>query len=145
MITIELPESIAERILPILKSEHEVLGIQIRKIEASLNKETVKARNGAESSGLLPLLTPTKTESGRAKKGESEKLIVEYLKSLKTGQRAAVKEISTATNSAYGSCIRILRKLKSSGLVSVRKRLWGWEGKPHGVLTSISERGEPVQ
>lgn len=128
MITIELPESIAERILPILKHEHETLGLQIRKIESSIaiSKEdpSKAARNGAAARDTLPLMAPERTERGRAKKGESQKLIVLYLQSIKG--RAAPKEIADATKTAYGSCLRVLRGLKQNGLANVKKRLWAW-------------------
>jgi len=143
MLTLELPEGIAERILPILKNEYELLGVQIRKIESILKKRNPEhdpeqhAKNGAAASATLPLLAPTKTEAGRAKKGESEKLIIEFLKSI-SPKKTAVKEVSGATKTAYGSCVRILRKLKAEGKAKVTKRQWAWATTTSSPIASIN-------
>ena len=122
-ITVELPEELAKRILPMLEREEQMLHVQVLKIKAGLSGTA--PQSGGDNNRELSFAIPAKTASGRAKKGESEKLIVDYLKS--AGQHgAAVKEIAGSTKAAYGSCIRILRKLRSQGDVVSKRRLWHW-------------------
>jgi DNA invertase Pin-like site-specific DNA recombinase len=125
-ITVELSEEVLAEILPILERKEQLLHMQVAKIRAGLAGHAPE--NGRDNNQMPLRVVPEKTASGRAKKGESEKLIVDYLKST-GGHGAAVKEIAASTKAAYGSCIRILRKLKQQGDVNSRKRLWYWNAK----------------
>lgn len=132
-IKLELSPEIAAKVLPLLEQEYAQLGLQIQRIKNWQNREKEiekEVEDGREPKRIdpttertLPLETPPKTESGRSKRGETRRLILDYLERM-DGKSVGVKEISDATGTKYGSCTRILRDLKEEGLATSRKRLW---------------------
>jgi hypothetical protein len=132
LITVEMAQEYAERLLPILREERDRLDLQIRRIEASIRTATEGPKN--ESVGQFQLVAPSRSSGGqRAKKGESQKLILEYLRSI-APKKAAAKEVASVTKTAYGTALRILRNLKERGDATSHKRLWGFAVKGNGTL-----------
>ena len=132
LITVEMAQEYAERLLPILREERERLDLQIRRIEASI--ERANAPKPDPAPGQFQLVAPSRSSGGkRAKKGESEKLIMDYLRSI-APKKAAAKEISTVTKTAYGTVLRILRNLKKGGNAASHKRLWRFVDNGNGAL-----------
>ena len=123
LIMVEMTREFAEKLLPMLREERDRLDLQIRRIEGGITAaQEAPAKESAARQ--FPLVAPSRSSGGlRAKKGESEKLIVVYLASI-APKKAAAKEIAGVTKTAYGSALRILRKLKKRGDAVSIKRQW---------------------
>lgn len=140
-IKLDLSPEIAAKVLPLLEEQYAQLGLQIQRIkgwqtrEKEIEKELEDGKEPKRidpaTERILPLDTPPKTETGRSKRGETRRLILEYLGRM-DGKAVGVKEISDATGTKYGSCTRILRDLKDEGFATSRKRLWA--RGPRGVV-----------
>jgi hypothetical protein len=80
---------------------------------------------------------PATTLSGRIKKGESERLISNFLKN-RNGSGATVKEVTKATSTTYGTARRILRLFVETGKAVEKSGSFRWNNnlsvpKPTGA------------
>lgn len=110
-----------------LISEKEQRLLELDGQMASIQREVDRlksALNGSRSNAQLSL--PTKTQSGRVKRGESEKLITQYLTMQKGAGGVATKEVSESTGVTYGTAHRILNQLLEIGKVKLINGNWIW-------------------
>jgi len=72
-----------------------------------------------------PIVRIEKTPHGRIKKGQSEKLVSDFLKN-RNGSGATIKEITAESGTKYGTTRRILNHLKDEDRVQEKSGLWTW-------------------
>lgn len=142
-----MSEDSAREMLSILarkKAEHQsqvaAIDGEIRKIKQSLGliapprptthsvvvdaaPQPVEKPNGIITSTILENLQ--KTPHGRVKKGQSAKIIMDFLQH-RNGRGATLKEISSDTGTNYGTARRVLTLLKTSNLANEDGGLWKW-------------------
>jgi hypothetical protein len=106
-----------------LDGEMTFLVAEIKRLEAALEGDSKDFKAGRPS-----LTGPPKTGSGRIKRGESERLIVEYLSNNRAGA-ASLKDLSAATGVKYNTCARIIRVLSEAKKVDEVNGKWIWANK----------------
>ena len=136
-IRVELTLDEIDKLLNVLEPEAEALILRIRKLKEYRDQSKANAKAVLGSATQIPLVSaPASSMWGkRVAKGETERLVKEYLQSL-NGKPVGVKEISNATHTKYGSCVRILRGLAEKNQVLSNKRLWKWA--PHHDLVGAN-------
>ena len=128
--TLEMDAQIAEQLLPILEKQRLDMQEKLSGIEAQIakiRKGLQSATSGVADSRPTPpvVAVPVKAPGGKAKKGESRKVIVECLKSLK-GHGVTTKDVSDKTGTNYSTAYRILNFLKEEETVELKDDLWIW-------------------
>lgn len=68
-----------------------------------------------------------KTSSGRAKRGELEKMVINYLVH-RNGNGGTTPSIASGIGARYGSTYRVLDILAHQGKVKRHNDLWFWNG-----------------
>lgn len=118
-ITLELTADEAKTMLPVLESQRRDLQQKLHATEAKIAAIN-SALNGQQ---VIPAVTANKTATGRIKKGESDKLIFNYLGSL-SGKSASLREIAKATGVSSSSAYRSLKRLEGNKITQNRGSLW---------------------
>lgn len=132
-ITVELSLDEAERLLSEYREARNVaiedlqearekveeISQKITRLEASIN--------GPEFQKDF-LSTLQRRPSGRAERGESEKLISDFLKN-RNGTGASMKEVCEATGAKYATAYRILHKLEEKNFATEADSKWRWIAK----------------
>jgi hypothetical protein len=130
MIVVELDRQTVERLIEEkrervtqLDGEMTSLIAEVNRLEAALKDDTKDLKAGRPS-----LTEPPKTESGRIKRGESERLIVEFLSSNRAGA-VSLADLCKATAVKYGTAARIIRQLSESKRIDEVNGKWIWGNK----------------
>jgi hypothetical protein len=127
-ILVELDRQTVERLidekcerLEQLDGEMTSVSAEITRLKAALEA----AKNGSEpkSSGLP--VPPAKTPTGRAKRGESEKLIVNFFRAAKPNA-VSVAKLVKMTGLKYGTANRIVHLLAEQKKVKSVNGQWAW-------------------
>ena len=130
MIKLEITTESAKAMLPILEQQCEELRGQLvgaEKQVTKLRQEIAAASGHSVKQEPLPMtFSPKKTKEGRAKKGESESAIANYLQTV-NGQGASTTSISTSAGTKYGTTYRILKHMRGKGSVRQVNDLWFWK------------------
>jgi hypothetical protein len=82
--------------------------------------ERVKAKVAAASS-----VNPARAPSGRMKKGESERLIINFMHG-RNGTGVTVKDVMEGTGTTYGTARRILREFVAGGKLTEQDNIFKW-------------------
>ena len=107
--TIELTVSAAKGLIPCLRGDIEALGLEIQRLQASRDE---KARALTELIAKLEKQEAQAANSGKTKrlrKGEAEKIIVDLLRRIPSGERGlSVQQVSEQSGVPYASAFRVL-------------------------------------
>jgi hypothetical protein len=128
MITVRLAPEMAAPLLPAWERHRKELIAELRELKSNIKR--VKAATKTTTDGAAapinpqPIGAPRKTPLGRNKRGESMKLITQFLHSQNGSPGATIKEICAATRTAYGTARRILTQLEENGKATNAKGLW---------------------
>jgi hypothetical protein len=131
-INLELTEESARAMLPILEQQHAEMQTKLN----ALLKQIVRIKEGLDTPSFSSLigLSPQvidrveqilKTPHGRIKKGQSQKLIADFLKN-RNGSGATIKEITAEAGTVYGTTRRVLKGFQDKHKATVKDGLWAW-------------------
>jgi predicted transcriptional regulator len=130
MIFVELDRQTVERLIEekrdrITQLDGEMTNLisEANRLEAALQADTKDLKAGRPS-----LAEPPKTGSGRIKRGESERLIVEFLSSNRAGA-ISLADLCKATGVKYGTAARIIRQLSEQKRIDEVNGKWIWGNK----------------
>jgi predicted transcriptional regulator len=129
-IHLEVTEAEAREMLDKLELEHGEILLKVHALEERMNR-IKKGLGITRESNIMPdgdrltIEGPSKlkTPSGRIKKGQSERIILEFL-AKRNGNGATIKEITSETGTVYGTVRRVLEKLKDKSIVNEDGGLW---------------------
>ena len=116
-ITLEIPRDEAEKILPFFESRRAKLLSELKAVEAQI---------GAIKGDAKPMPTAEAATNGgeRAKKGETKKLVTDYLRSLPGLGGDSISNIAKRSGASYTSTYRTLQAMKKGGEVNLKNHLW---------------------
>lgn len=100
--------------LPSFHARRKQLQNDLAKIEAQILAIESKAETAA-------LATP---RVGRAKKGQTKQLIVNYLNSPEALSGANIGEVCRGSDTTYTSTYRVLHKMRKEGKAALNRGLW---------------------
>jgi hypothetical protein len=126
-ITVELTAEMAEQLLPIWEQQRDQKEGELAELKSRINHVREALSDTTASGGsftvVQPIVPAAKTAKGRTKRGESKKLIKQFLK-MRNGVGATIKEITAETGTAYGTVRRILIQLEGEHSAERHKGLW---------------------
>jgi len=130
MILVELDRQTVERLIEekkdrIVQLDGEMTSLvsEVKRLEGALEGDTKDLKAGRPS-----LILPPKTHSGRIKRGESERLIVEFLSNNRAGA-VGLGDLSKATGVKYNTAARIIRILADTKKIDSVNGKWIWANK----------------
>jgi hypothetical protein len=125
-IHLELSPEMAKQMLPALERQQNLLQDQADKIGEQIKaiQRELRPSNNGHAELFSPKVTPpSQTKGGRAKKGETEKVVLEYLRQV-NGQGTSLSAISKNTGAKYSSVRRILQVFLTKETVTEKDGLW---------------------
>ncbi|MCE0483822.1 MAG: hypothetical protein LV479_06260 [Methylacidiphilales bacterium] len=127
--TLEFTPEIAREMLPTLERQHRQLvnlaAVVEKQIEAIRKELRPKTEDAEEVFAQSNLARVSHTQTGRAKKGETEKVVSDFLRQV-NGAGTTMSTITKRTGTKYGSVRRILKNFLQKGAVTTKDNLWFW-------------------
>ena len=117
---VELDRSTIERLI----EEKEQRASQLDGELTSLTNEIIALKKAISNQPELPAVSEI-SPSGRNKRGQSARIIEEYLK-VSGLAPITLKDLSKSTKTSYATAIRIVNNLRDQGKVKSENGNWSW-------------------
>lgn len=99
---------------------------KVEELEAKIDRITNRMRQSESIELAMAALTMTPT--GRVKRGETEKVVADFLRN-RNGSGASIQEVVAATKTKYGTVRRILHNFaKEKSVTQASDSRWHWAG-----------------
>lgn len=135
-ITIDLGQDkdVLDLLVPAVESQLQEAEFRLEQAENEVNqlRDKLKRVRSKVEAVTSSAVNPQRAPSGRMRKGESERIILNFLKN-RNGTGATLKEIMGATGASYGTARRILLTHAAAGELTELGNKYTWVANQNGT------------